>query len=339
MNEDLLPTLFAIYSEADIPRVRLVVEALRNVGVDVWIATDRMRPGANFDDQIMEAINNATAALVFVSPALAESDHAFYELRALHERVTLIIPVLLERATNLPVRMEVILAPLQQIDLTTQESGIPLGAVDQIRVAVAHASGGPSVPRGAEVAEHVREGAASLARAVRKGPPTGEETAAPPKAVFIVHGHDDSLLGDVERHLQAIGIESVVLRRIGGPAQSLFQKFMQWGTDTRFALVLLSADDLGVSRAQYQAEGVGVHALQFRARQNVILELGFFYGHLGWENVFVLFKKPDKLFPNFERPSDLDGVVFDMVEESGQWKGYLEQKLKDAGFSIESRGQ
>jgi predicted nucleotide-binding protein len=152
--------------------------------------------------------------------------------------------------------------------------------------------------------------------------------------VFIVHGHDGDLLREVEAHLDTLGVKSVVLRRIGGPAQSLFQKFMQWGSDTRFALVLLSADDLGVSRAQYDASGVGTHALQFRARQNVILELGFFYGHLGWENVFVLFKKPDKVFPNFERPSDLDGVVFDMVEESGEWKGYLEQKLKDAGFSI-----
>lgn len=85
-------------------------------------------------------------------------------------------------------------------------------------------------------------------------------------------------------------------------------------------------------RTQYEAEGVGERALQFRARQNVVLELGFFYGYLGWERVFVLLKRPDKIYPNFERPSDLDGVVFDDVDESGKWKDYLAAKLKDAGF-------
>ena len=65
---------------------------------------------------------------------------------------------------------------------------------------------------------------------------------------------------------------------------------------------------------------MGERALQFRARQNVILELGFFYGYLGWEHVFVLYKPPDEIFPNFERPSDLGGVVFDEVEAGRTWK-------------------
>lgn len=45
---------------------------------------------------------------------------------------------------------------------------------------------------------------------------------------------------------------------------------------------LLCADDYGASRKQYEAPKVGDRALQFRTRQNVILELGFFYGKLGW---------------------------------------------------------
>lgn len=65
--------------------------------------------------------------------------------------------------------------------------------------------------------------------------------------------------------------------------------------------------ELVKDRAQYDLDGVADRALQFRPRQNVVLELGFFYGRLGWENVFVVLKRPDKLFPNFERPSDLDG--------------------------------
>jgi predicted nucleotide-binding protein len=100
-------------------------------------------------------------------------------------------------------------------------------------------------------------------------------------------------------------------------------------------VVILTADDLGASRIQYEADGVADKALQFRARQNVILELGFFYGSLGWENVFVLWRKPPKVFPNFERPSDLDGAVFDLIDEAGQWREKLKRKLADAGFFTE----
>ena len=59
---------------------------------------------------------------------------------------------------------------------------------------------------------------------------------------------------------------------------SLFQKVMLVGSRAKFAVVLLSSDDYGASRRQYDAEGVADRALQFRARQNVVLELGFFYG-------------------------------------------------------------
>ena len=152
--------------------------------------------------------------------------------------------------------------------------------------------------------------------------------------MFVVHGHDDALLAEVEDYLDELGVQSVVLQRIGGPSQSLFQKFMQWGKETRFALVLLTADDLGASRRQYESEGVAERSLQFRARQNVVLELGFFYGHLGWENVFVLLKEPTRVFPNFERPSDLEGVVFDRIDGSGRWQSYLRDTLSQRGFAI-----
>ena len=76
------------------------------------------------------------------------------------------------------------------------------------------------------------------------------------------------------------------------------------------------------------AEGVADKALQFRARQNIILELGFFYGYLGWENVFVVFCNPKKVLPNLERPSDLDGVVFDTIDATGQWRAVLQKRRR-----------
>jgi len=108
---------------------------------------------------------------------------------------------------------------------------------------------------------------------------------------------------------------------------------MSVGAKARFAIVLLCADDYGASRRQYDLPKVADRALQFRARQNVILDLGFFYGRLGRENVFVVFQEPDRGFPNFERPSDLDGVVFNSFSDTA-WQKKLGAKLSAAGFKL-----
>ncbi len=333
MTSDTSPVLYAVYSRKDEELVRKVVTLLKSVGVEVWIDVERISPGSNWQNQIIMAINSASGALVFVSPSLVQSHMALTELETFHDREMPIIPLIIKRVLELPPALQIIIGQYQQIDLTGNESGIPdESLLEYIKSFVAGIPHAREHKRVNETPQEVIKVAETIANAMRKTPPAVQASASPPKSVFIVHGHDDGLLKDVEQYLGTLGVESIVLRRIGGPAQSLFRKFMQWGTETRFALILLTADDLGVSRMEYYAEGAGAHALQFRARQNVILELGFFYGHLGWENVFVLFKKADKNFPRFERPSDLDGVVFDIFEESGDWKGYLKAKLEEAGF-------
>jgi predicted nucleotide-binding protein len=174
--------------------------------------------------------------------------------------------------------------------------------------------------------------AAGIARELRSSSEPAEDGKSP-RSVFVVHGHSDTALAELERFLTSVEVEPVVLSRRGELAQSLFQKFMAVASKAKFAVVLFSADDYGASRRQYDAQGVGDRALQFRARQNVVLELGFFYGHLGWENVFVVYEDSDQVFPNFERPSDLDGVIFDSMSDAA-WRRNLRTRLAKAGFVI-----
>jgi predicted nucleotide-binding protein len=152
-------------------------------------------------------------------------------------------------------------------------------------------------------------------------------------SLFVVHGHDEASLALLEDYLRSVGVTPILLSRRDESPQSLFQKFMSVAVQAQFAIVLFCSDDYGASRRQYDAVGVGERSLQFRARQNVVLELGFFYGRLGWENVFVVYQGPDRVFPNFERPSDLDGVVFDSITEAG-WRKKLGAKLAAAGFDL-----
>ena len=68
----------------------------------------------------------------------------------------------------------------------------------------------------------------------------------------------------------------------------------------KFALILLSADDLGLQKDKKFNEA------KFRARQNVIFEMGFFIGVLGRKNVCAIHEDVE----NFELPSDYQGVIY-----------------------------
>jgi len=92
-------------------------------------------------------------------------------------------------------------------------------------------------------------------------------------------------------------------------------------SDVDFAVVLLTPDDIGGKK--------GDADLQPRARQNVILELGYFISKLSRANVCAL-KKGD-----VETPSDFAGVVYTPMDEAGGWKLTLARELKAAGISID----
>jgi predicted nucleotide-binding protein len=331
------PELFASYAQADLGVVEPLVEAIRQQGVGVWLAHENLTPGAQWPEQIAAALDGASGLLVFVSSASVASRHLLGEIDYfLKKNKRLVFPVLLEddALDNYVGALDYYLSDLQYYGLTEPRNPQQYESVAKRIAGAVLQAGVHSKEENLPALEQKTELALELAANARRQSSISVDKASPPHSVFIVHGHDDEFLRDVESFLTECNVKSVVLRKIGGASQSLFQKFMQWGSDTRFAIVLLTGDDLGASRVQYETEGVADRALQFRARQNVVLELGFFYGHLGWENVFVLYKPPNRIFPNFERPSDLDGVVFDAVDGSEQWRDYLRAKLLEAGFVI-----
>ena|SRR5690606_4334429 len=88
-----------------------------------------------------------------------------------------------------------------------------------------------------------------------------------------------------------------------------------------FAVVLLTPDDVGRAKS----EG----ADKDRARQNVILDLGYFVGKLGRHRVCAL-RKGD-----VDIPTDYLGVVYTELDNAGGWKQSLAQELEAAGYDID----
>jgi predicted nucleotide-binding protein len=326
------PLLFVSYAREDYETVSRFASSLRSLGIETWIDVDSLRPGEKWEPAIRNAIGQADGLLFFVSKHSMSSRWVKFEIDAMVEgSEMLVIPVILDDVPDLPSSIQA----RQWIDLRSASAAEMTRAASVLARSLTSLP--PSRPRPSTV--HLDALAMwTLAKARGQGIPRSEPAAAPAQeplnSIFVVHGHDSSLREDVVGYVVQLKLHPVILSRVGEAQQSLFQKFMNSANDSRFAIVLLSADDLGTSRAQYEAPGVGDRSLQFRARQNVIFELGFFYGRLGWENVFVVYKPPTQVFPNFEHPSDLLGTVFDEMDSEGAWRTSLSHRLARAGFQI-----
>ena len=140
------------------------------------------------------------------------------------------------------------------------------------------------------------------------------------KKIFIVHGHDDGMKLAVDSFLKQIGLEPVILNNQVSKSQTVIEK-LESHSDVGFAVVLLSPCDKGCTKDSDDFKP--------RARQNVILELGYFIGHLGRKNVSVLKKS------EVEEPSDFTGIIYTPFDEQDGWRFYLAKELKAAGYSFD----
>lgn len=141
----------------------------------------------------------------------------------------------------------------------------------------------------------------------------------PSRKIFVVHGHDDGARETVARFIERIGFEAIILHEQANRGRTVIEKVEAHG-DVGFAVVLLTPDDVG---------GQSAEALKQRARQNVILELGYFIGLLTRERVCAL-RKGD-----VEIPSDFAGVVYQTFDEGGGWKTALARELQDVGYDVD----
>jgi predicted nucleotide-binding protein len=64
------------------------------------------------------------------------------------------------------------------------------------------------------------------------------------KRVFVVHGHDDSVLYRVKDTLSVLGLTPVILRDQPNGGKTVIEKFETY-SDVGFAVVLMTADDIG----------------------------------------------------------------------------------------------
>lgn len=151
-------------------------------------------------------------------------------------------------------------------------------------------------------------------------PRTGDgSTPRSPNRVFVVHGQNETARTAVVSFLESLGLVGVVLHEQPNMGRHLLTKFIDEADLATFAVVLMTDDDVGSLKGAKLAP---------RARQNVILELGYFLAHLGQASVCAL------ITPGLETPSDFDGIVYISMDEDQRWQEELKRELVAAKMPV-----
>jgi predicted nucleotide-binding protein len=153
-----------------------------------------------------------------------------------------------------------------------------------------------------------------------KEPTIAKTSSVDSKKVFIVHGHNNEIKVNVARTIEKLGLEAIILHEQANAGKTIIEKFEEH-SDVGFAIVLLTDDDFGKSKKDDN--------LNNRARQNVILELGYFIGKLTRNKVCPLY------VPGVELPSDLLGLLYIEIDAEESWKFKLAKELKASGLNLD----
>ena len=145
------------------------------------------------------------------------------------------------------------------------------------------------------------------------------------RKVFVVFGHDDALRNEVKLTLTAVGLEPITIGSLPSAGRTIIEQVERY-SDVQYAVVLMTPDDEGHVKDRPDLS-------RPRARQNVVLELGYFMGKLGRDRVRALHRG------DLELPSDYGGVLFTPIDRLNfDWRNELCSEMDDAGLEVDLRG-
>jgi predicted nucleotide-binding protein len=178
------------------------------------------------------------------------------------------------------------------------------------------------------------------------------------KNVFIVHGTDQQPVKELKAILEETGLKPIILHEQPSRSMTIIEKLEKY-SDASFAFIILTPDDLGMGKNEvrklwgsaidkedftlddYQqwsrthptdaltTQNKMLELLKDRARQNVVLEFGYFMGRLSREKICCLYKG------DIDLPSDMHGICYVHFNNSvNEIKQTILKELKDAGYVI-----
>jgi predicted nucleotide-binding protein len=157
-------------------------------------------------------------------------------------------------------------------------------------------------------------------------PASNTSPNTPNKKIFVVYGHDEAARTQLDAMLRRWGLEPIILDQLPSRGQTIIEKLEDYTEDVGFAVVLATPDDLGYPKDHEDQKA-------FRARQNVVMELGMLLVKIGRPRVAILLGNQVEM----ERPSDIQGLIYipfkqDLQKEAGQ---ILAKEMAAQGYNID----
>lgn len=146
------------------------------------------------------------------------------------------------------------------------------------------------------------------------------------RKIFVVYGHDEGARNQLDAMLRRWGLEPLILDQLPSKGQTIIEKLEEYTADVGFGVVLSTPDDEGHRRGKEDER-------TFRARQNVVLELGMLLTKLGRQKVAILLKDQEKM----ERPSDIQGLIYIPFKDNLQKDAgsVLAKEMAAQGYNID----
>jgi predicted nucleotide-binding protein len=144
--------------------------------------------------------------------------------------------------------------------------------------------------------------------------------------IFIVHGRDP-IKDSVQLFIKNLDLEPIVLEDQASAGRRILEKFEAYSS-VEFVVVIVTPDDIGNLRTK------PIDEAKFRARQNVIFELGYFIGKYGRPRVAVLLDE-SRVDTEIELPTDIDGLVSIPMRGNKEWQNTLAREMRAAGLNID----
>jgi predicted nucleotide-binding protein len=178
----------------------------------------------------------------------------------------------------------------------------------------------PAQPLGSQLAHHAN-GTTPAER-----DPTGAAAPARTRQVLLAHGRDERWKQAVEHLLEQAGEHEIrIVNQRSGERDRLADALDEPVTASRYAVVLLTADDVGGPRLESDSEPF----FSTRAHQEVVFQMGFLVAALSPGRVCVLYED------GVELPYDLEGVSHVRLDLAGTWQPKLLLHLRRAGFDYD----
>jgi predicted nucleotide-binding protein len=188
--------------------------------------------------------------------------------------------------------------------------------------------GGPGVGAELTPAQHVGSQLAHHANGTTPAErdPTGAAAPARTRQVLLAHGRDERWKQAVEHLLEQAGEHEIrIVNQRSGERGRLADALDEPATASRYAVVLLTADDVGGPRLESDSEPF----FSTRAHQEVVFQMGFLVAALSPGRVCVLYED------GVELPYELEGVSHVRLDLAGTWQPKLLLHLRRAGFDYD----